>query len=162
MLTAERLREVLHYNPLTGVFTWLVQRKRARRGAVAGTPNGQGYRKIRIDGRPYRAARLAWFYVHGRWPVNKIDHINTIRDDDRLCNLREATDNQSAQNQKRHRDSTHDLKGVYWSSRELKWWAKISVDGRCIRLGRFATAEEAHAAYCAAARQYHGEFAPFA
>ena len=99
---------------------------------------------------------------HRLRPVNKIDHINTVRDDDRFCNLREANDSESARNTKCHRDSTHGLKGVYWSVKELKWWAKISVDGRCIRLGRVATAEEAHAAYCAAARQYHGEFARFA
>ena len=92
LITAERLRELLHYDAETGVFRWKVRpyRTSIQSGTVAGMIYA-GYRRIRVDGQMYQAHRLAWFYIHGHWPVNLIDHKNTIRDDNRLSNLREAT-----------------------------------------------------------------------
>ena len=84
-LTAERLREVLDYDPDTGVFTRKVRTASSVKvGDVAGSLNGKGYIRIRVDGRLYFAHRLAWLYVHGEWPVDQVDHINGIKNDNRI------------------------------------------------------------------------------
>ena len=117
MLTAEELRELLRYDPNTGIFRWKVKQRRVSYGVgdVAGSlDSSSGYHRIRIDGRDYRASRLAWLYVYGRWPTDEIDHKNTIRDDDRLANLREATRGQNNYNTKRFSTNTSGLKGVCW------------------------------------------------
>jgi len=89
-LTAERLREVVTYDPLTGIFRWRVTRGCAKAGAVAGGPEKKGYLRISIDGRRFKAHRLAWLYVKGCWPVDQIDHENGRNADNRFDNLREA------------------------------------------------------------------------
>jgi hypothetical protein len=94
-LTAERLREILGYDPETGLFTRLVRTGRIRAGEVAGTAHSRGYRSIVIDGRVYLSHRLAWLYVHGEWPPEQIDHINRNRADNRLVNLRAAKQSQN-------------------------------------------------------------------
>ena len=99
-ISVARLKEVLGYDAKTGVFVWRYVRKgmSSNRSLVAGMPRKvRGYRYIRIDGQLYAAHRLAWLYIHGRWPVDQIDHINGIRDDNRLVNLREATNGQNQQ-----------------------------------------------------------------
>src|SRR5690606_34614864 len=100
MLTQQRLKELLYYDPETGIFTRLVGRSgpRARAGDVAGSDNGKGYIRIYVDGRPYKAHRLAWFYMHGEWP-EEIDHRNGERADNRLSNLRPVTRQQNNLNQ---------------------------------------------------------------
>jgi len=115
---------------------------------------------ICIDGRHYRAARLAWLYVHGRSPKHEVDHVNTIKDDDRFDNLREATHRQNGQNTKRRIDNTSGFKGVSWHPTG-RWFAYINVNRRRTYLGFFTTPEAAHAARCQAAVQFHGEFARF-
>lgn len=86
-LTAGRLRELLHYNPETGTFTWIARSAHGshiRIGAIAGSsPNSNGYLQIRADGRTYKAHRLAWLYVNGEWPRADIDHKNGVRACDR-------------------------------------------------------------------------------
>ena len=104
MLTQERLKELLEYDPETGFFTRLIGRSgpRARSGDVAGCDNGQGYIRIYVDGRPYKGHRLAWFYVHGAWP-REIDHINGDKSDNKLANLRPATRSRRAWKRPRYR-----------------------------------------------------------
>lgn len=156
MLAAERLRALLTYNPETGVFTW-----RERRGGAAlvdtpaGNINSNGYRVIAIDYVRYRAHRLAWLYVHGCWPVSRIDHVNRMRDDNRFANLRQATDAENSQNRSLGRNSTSGYLGVSWCSASGRWAARIKVDGRKKRLGFFASPEEASAAYERAKAIYH-------
>lgn len=91
ILTAERLRELLTYDPETGEFRWRYTRGCRARGQIAGTVTCLGYLTIAIDGRKYKAHRLAWLHVHGEWPYPEIDHINRIKLDNRLVNLRRAT-----------------------------------------------------------------------
>ncbi len=91
MLTAERLRELLTYDPETGHFRWVFTKGCRAGGQIAGTVRRDGYLCIAVDGRKHKAHRLAWFYMHGRWPHPEIDHINRSKLDNRLCNLREAT-----------------------------------------------------------------------
>ncbi len=89
-LTLERLRALLNYDPATGVFTWARPRKRTTVGAVAGTPTTRGVTRIGIDGWTYTAGRLAWFYVHGTWPVGTLEHLDGNSANDALDNLRDT------------------------------------------------------------------------
>lgn len=156
MLTAERLREVLIYNPETGIFTWLVRaRPGAEAGDVAGCIDRLGYRRIAIDGGQYKAHRLAWLYVCGAFPANGMDHINGDPADNRICNLREATQGENNQNTKSYRNSSSKYLGVSWHTLKKKWQAQITVNGKQHYLGYFANEEEAHSAYCAAKTELH-------
>ena len=156
-LTAERLRELFHYDPLTGVFTRLVSTaSNARAGDVAGTLMQIGYLLIGIQGKSYLAHRLAWLFVHGEWPKDQIDHINRDRTDNRICNLREATIKQNQRNLSKSCNNTSGVPGVHWRSDRAKWWALIESDGQKHYLGMFNTKEEAIAARKAGELKYWG------
>jgi hypothetical protein len=157
-VTGERLRELLHYAPETGAFTWRARsRNGVQVGAVAGCGHGEGYWFIGIDGRRYFAHRLAWLYVHGAWPTADIDHINGVRNDNRIVNLRDVTRSVNLQNQRRapNHNKSSGLLGASFNARKLKWKSTIGVGGKPRHLGFFATAQEAHAAYVAAKRDVH-------
>jgi len=159
-LTVERLREVLDYDPSTGVFIWLISpAARAPVGAVAGCPKPDGYRQIQVDGVNYRAHRLAWLWVHGVWPSGVLDHKDGYRDNNAINNLRPATLSQNGGNMRRHRDNVSGFKGACFEKRSRKWRGTIVINGKQRHLGLFATAEEAHAAYVRAAIETFGEFA---
>jgi len=157
MITHERLLQLLKYNKLTGLFTWREQRQHIKAGAVAGTHKNSGYIEIRIDGVSYQAHRLAWLYVNGEMPAACIDHRNMVKTDNRWRNLREATYAENLRNRVTRRDSGTGRKGVYHAGGRFK--AQITVDGRRLNLGSFATEEEAASAYAKAAALHHGEFA---
>jgi hypothetical protein len=163
MLTAERLRELLDYDQETGRLTNKVSRgASAPAGQLAGSKfrYPDGYPRVTINGKMYLAHRLAWLYVTGVWPVAQIDHINGVSDDNRFANLREASASENSRNSKLPTSNTSGFKGV---CRHRKGWqATIRIDGRTVYLGMFKTPEAAHAAYCAAAREHHGEFARYA
>jgi hypothetical protein len=158
-LTAERLRDVLHYDPGTGVFTWRMRTSRCVHvGDVAGMIHvHDGYRRIGIDGLLYKASRLAWLYTTGEFPTSGIDHVNLVRADDRLCNLREATSSQNNANAPMRKDAKSGFKGVH--RRKNKWVAEIQVNGKHIHLGAFDSAERAFIEYCFAAWRNFGDFA---
>lgn len=153
IVTAARLREVLRYEPETGLFTWL---RGHRTGATAGTVNVSGYVQIKVDGRLYYAHRLAWLYVYGIWPTNEVDHRNTRRSDNSLQNLRDASRTVNSENlQSAHSDGGSGLLGVSWSKEKSKWHARIRIKGRTKFLGYFESSESAGAAYVAAKRTFH-------
>jgi HNH endonuclease len=129
-------------------------------GKIAGSINAQGYRKLQIGGKKkYSAARLAWFYMTGKWPRNEIDHKDCDPLNNRLDNLREATRSENLINWPNFRNK-HGLRGVSMHGRSQKFYkAYICVNGKRTYLGSFKSAEEAHAAYCVAAARLHGEFA---
>lgn len=158
MLTSSDLRSRLHYNPDTGVFTWQVPPK-SRPGAagrVAGSRDLNRYVNISIDRKLYKAHRLAWLYVYGEWPPGLIDHINGVRSDNRLCNLRVVDRTGNAENRRAARSgSASGFLGVVWRPRNRKYEARILANKKYMYLGLFATPEEAHAAYVAAKRKYH-------
>ena len=158
-LTAERLREVLSYHKLSGKFTWLIHRNKSLVGKVAGTIDSNGYVLIRIDGRLYRACRLAYLYVEGMWPAHQIDHKNLDKADDAWLNLRPATNSQNSMNKAILKANTSGFKGVYWLKRERKWLAAITVNKKLKRLGTFRDREAAYRSYLCAAEKLHGEFA---
>lgn len=163
-VTADRLRSVLDYNPDTGVFIWKVGLSPvAPAGSVAGTISKRGRRHIAIDGIVFSAHRLAWVYVHGEWPVKQVDHRNLDRLDNRIDNLRLATNQQNAANRRALRNNRLGIKGVGISTLRVRkpqrYRARIRVNDRLIHLGYFATPEAALAAYDSAARLHFGEFA---
>lgn len=158
-ITIERLKEVLDYDPNSGIFTWRVSVSNVRAGNVAGSIEPNGYVRIEIDRRGYRAHVLAWLYMTGKWPHEQIDHINTEKADNRFCNFREATKAQNIANSKRRSDNTSGRKGVSWHRKSKKWVAWICVDGKSIYLGIFAKLDDAAQAYGEAAEKHFGEFA---
>lgn len=154
--TLERLREVLHYDPDTGIFTWRVRLSpRGNPGTRAGMVKTDGHRKIGIDGVQHFEHRLAWLYHYGVPPTGDLDHKNTVKFDNRIGNLRPATAVQNAFN----RNPRTRFKGVKFQ--RGRYHASIRTGGKTgkrLYLGGFATAEEAHAAYCSKAVELHGEF----
>ena len=157
MIDAGTLRALLDYDPETGVFRWRVTTSnRAVVGSVAGSLNGGGYRHICVRGRTYGAHRLVWLYVHGVWPCGDIDHINRDTADNRLTNLRAASRAENLMNAKKREGARCSLKGVTRVRDRYK--ARVFLGGKETHLGYFATEQEAHDAYCAAAAKEFGAF----
>lgn len=163
ILTQDRLRELLHYDPDTGIFTWLVNRKRARVGDVAGAVQSKGYVTISINRQGMLAHRLAFLYVDGK-PLEagvQVDHINGNRQDNRWVNLRSVTASVNCQNLRRgHKDGTSGgALGVSYAPHKSKnnpWHAQIGLPiKRRVWLGSFPTKEAAQEAYLAAKRKHH-------
>ena len=156
-ITQAKLKELMDYDPETGVFTWKVKpAKQIQIGDVAGCTS-DGYVKIRVLGVLYQAHRLAWLYVHGTLP-HRIDHRDGDGTNNRHGNLRECTQAQNMANTKKHKRNTSGYKGVSWNKDAKKWTAKISINWKMKHLGYFETAELAHEFYCLAADMLHGEF----
>lgn len=154
-LTAQRLRELLNYDPETGLFTWLARpNRRIRIGASVGTPKERGVLQTRIGGYLYRLHRLAWLYVYGVWPNHDIDHIDGNPSNNAIVNLRDVTRSVNLQNRREAmgHNTTSGVLGV--SKAGTRWRARISVDGRQLTTYH-DTIEEARAAYLAAKRLHH-------
>ena len=160
MIEHSELLKILRYDPSDGCFYWNTSRPKVRVGQKAGHLHHKGYINLEIKGKHYAAHRLAWFYVTGSMPTHQIDHINCDKSDNRFVNLREATNGQNRANTKTN--NPHGLKGVRYlpwiSAGKRCWQASIRHNKKSIYLGCFHTKEEAHFAYCAAARDLHGEF----
>lgn len=171
-LSQGELKRRLDYDARSGQFRWKAAREdyfpEALVGKVAGKTNKKGYVVIDISGRRYQASRLAWLWVHGKWPRDQVDHINHQVGDNRIENLRPAGSSEQCWNRRVRREG---LKGCYfgpWKSggkglgmrrRAKPWRAMITVFKKRIPLGWFETEEEAHEAYGRAAREHFGEYA---
>ncbi len=151
-LTHARLLEVLGYDEITGQFINLTKRGAYEAGSAAGSPHALGYIAICIDTKKYLAHRLAWMFVHGTWPCGVIDHINGVRNDNRIVNLRDITHRMNIENRKGPSRGRAFL-GV--SKKRNRWRARIMVDGVEIRLGTYATPEIAQEKYLEAKRELH-------
>lgn len=161
-LTLQRLRDLLHYDPITGLFTWKVNRPAGPNtryaGDLAGTVNKvSGYVVICIDCVDHYAHRLAHLYMTGAWPDDEIDHKDLNRSNNAWLNLRPATKTQQRFNQ-RGKPNRSGFKGVVPTA-EGRFRASINVNNKHIHIGHFDTAEEAHGAYLAKAADVAGEFA---
>jgi hypothetical protein len=161
MLTAEKLRELLDYDPATGEFRW---RERVGFGArftgkVAGTRSKRGYFHIWHAGRQYLAHRLAWLHVHGVWPEGDLDHRDMDKSNNRIENLRPATRSQNSANRGAPKHNSSGLKNVQWHRAARKWTASITVNYQKVYLGLFDSRAGAIAAHVAAAEKHFGEFA---
>ncbi len=154
-LTAEYLRSVLHYDQETGIFTRKVgSANQVKVGDVAGSQGGNGYLQIMVCRRKHLAHRLAWLYMYGEWPKDQLDHINRIRTDNRVANLRDVSTKQNMQNAGKYSSNTSGHPGVSWHKRISKWVAQITHNRKLIHLGSFASLEEAIAARKAAEKLY--------
>lgn len=140
-IDAERLKDLLSYNAETGVFTWRKTKGRAKAGSAAGCKDTCGYEVIRVDNVLYKAHRLAWLYVHGRWPDGLLDHINRKPGDNRIANLREVSQSENMHNATRK--SKSGVPGVRWRHERNRWVAQIRVGYRNHVIGSFLSKDEA-------------------
>jgi hypothetical protein len=153
-ITHALLKEYVHYDSNTGVFTRLKKSGKGAVGARMDGDKGDGYRRVRLLGQRYSAHRLAWFYVHGEWPKGEIDHINHDPSDNRMSNLRDCTKSTNQQNRIRaNRNSKTGYMGVF--KNKNRFGSRIYLGKEDLFLGNFATAEQAHDAYVNAKREHH-------
>jgi len=160
-LTQSRLKELLHYDPVTGVFLRLPRRGKGGNATLkpAGNIHWTGYLRICLEYKSYLGQRLAWLYMTGEWPPEEVDHINRDVADNRFCNLRLACKSENAGNARRRVNNRSGVKGVSWSSSVNRWRARVYKNGKCVYYEAFDTLEEAAAAYERAAKRIFGEFA---
>lgn len=167
MITADRLRELLSYEPETGEFTWLRNRGAAVAGTAAGVHNGLGYRVIRIDGRLYLAHRLC-VAVRPRLLAReraRPHQLRSLRQQDCqpapviFVNLRQSSQRQNVRNSRRRIDNSTGHKGVWWRKDRGKFVSTLKTGDQTLWLGSFSDKEQAAAAYASAARRHFGEFA---
>ena len=159
-LNLEFLKTLLSYNPDTGAIAWNVKRGRSGVNKYAGGVNkNDGYAYVNLNKKRILAHRLAWALHYGEWPETPLDHINMIRSDNRIANLRKATVAENNRNRTKQSNNSTGYKGVTFHKIEKKFHAKIMVNKQRISLGYFNTAEEASAAYIKASEEHHGQFA---
>jgi len=129
MLTAQRLRELLNYDPETGIFTWRVAKsRRVHVGERAGWDRGKGWRVVEIDYRLYPEHTVAWLWMTGDWCPQQLDHRNRVRDDNRWSNLRLATKAQQQENKSLGKNNTSGAKGVTWVPYGTSWRWRAQIE----------------------------------
>jgi len=154
MITQELVKSLFDYDPNTGVFKRKVTvSNNAKVGQTLDSKNSHGYLQAAIKKKSFKVHRLIWLYVYGEFPKDTIDHINGIRDDNRIENLRACTNKENLQNKKFFKNNTTGYKGVV--KKGNKFVAQIGFNGKCKHLGYFLKAEDAHKAYCEAGIKYH-------
>ena len=156
LITQERLKSLLAYDPDTGHLSNLVRRNtRAAPGAHAGSLTTDGYIAIAIEGKKYQAHRLIWLYMTGAWPDEEIDHINRNRADNKWCNLRQASRLENSWNTNGHSKSKSGLKGVAYVARSGRWQVQMRVRGQTHYIGIYDSVETAAAARADAERRLY-------
>ncbi len=159
-LTQQKLKEILSYDPETGIFIWKVSlASNIKPGRVAGYKTRQGYIAIKISRKKYFAHRLAWLYAHGSFPENQIDHINHVKADNSLKNLRACSRSENFANRKKQQNNTSGYKGVAWDKEKRKWRARIGHGRKLFYIGRYKDIKDAAVAYNKKALELFGEFA---
>lgn len=154
-LTQSRLKEIVSYDPKTGLMVRISSKKKSLIGKAATCKTAYGHLQMAVDGWNYPVHRLAWLYMNGEWPEGVIDHIDGNPANNTFNNLRQASYVENAQNIRgAHKDSKSGFLGVCpsWGG---KWKAQIMINGKNKHLGRFATAEEAHSVYMKAKFEHH-------
>ncbi|PZO66178.1 MAG: hypothetical protein DI635_00715 [Pseudoxanthomonas suwonensis] len=156
-LTASCLKNIIHYDPIIGEFTWLVRASRmVPKGMRAGKTDRHGYRRIKIGGTTYKAHRLAWLYQYGEWPNGPIDHIDGNPSNNAIVNLRIGSNGINQQNVRRkQKNNTSGFMGVHKRSDSNRYRACVSLGGKNLFFGSFETPEEAHAVYLEKKRKLH-------
>lgn len=163
-LTQEYIKSIFDYDPKTGVLKWksrcdvLKEWNTCHAGRNFGTKNTDGYIMGTLNYENFYAHRLIWLYMTGKFE-KEIDHEDTDKANNKWKNLRKAIGNQNKFNRPKQRNNKSGYKSVHFRKDTAKWVAKIQVNKKVINLGCFSTPEEAHLAYCAAMKDYHGEFA---
>jgi hypothetical protein len=145
ILTYEEAMQLFDYNPESGIITWKIDNHKARIGNIAGYLHSYGYIQIMVGHREYRAHRLAWLLMYKVWPSKNIDHINGIRDDNRIFNLRDVSQRENSCNRKEHREGKRP--GYFYNQWEKRWDARIFYAHKLKRLGVYDTEDQAAHAY---------------
>jgi len=150
-MTPSDLRRLVEYDKDTGLLTWRPRDGNNRFNAkLSGKPAfsqvSGGYLIGRLNGVNLKAHRVAWAIHYGEWPPNQIDHINGIRSDNRLVNLRSVVNSENGKNQKTRSTNKSGEPCISWFGRDAKWWVKITVDGKTKHIGYFDTIDAAIAA----------------
>lgn len=144
ILTQEKLKTLLHYDPDTGVLIWRAKPSRGIKvGRQAGTPTSEGYLALQINKKKMFAHRAIWFYVYGIWPEQEIDHINRNRADNRFVNLRAATRLENSHNTGKHVTNTSGYKGVTFHRRSKRWQVQLSANNKTFYVGQFTQLTDA-------------------
>ena len=144
IMLQNKLKEFLSYDKNTGLFIWKkFVNTNVIVGSVAGNVDKNGYIVITLKSKKYFAHRLAWLYEYGVMPIKSIDHINQIKTDNKICNLREVTHTENNQNRPIQKNNRTGFKGVFWSNRANKWTAQIQLNYKKIHLGYFINKEDA-------------------
>lgn len=159
MITSEILKEIVDYDPGTGIFKRKIKSSNQKAGVVLGTKNSGGYLIAMIGGKRHSLHRLAWLYFYGRMPNGDIDHINGVRDDNRIDNLRECSRSKNCMNKKINSNNVSGVKGVGWHAQSGKWRARIMTGYKSVFLGRFDSVEEAEKAIVEVRNKMHKDFA---
>lgn len=149
------LKECLAYDPDTGNLWWKISRRGASRSKPAGGWSAGGYWKVTVRRKAYAAHNIAWAIYHGEWPNLLIDHINGNPQDNRIYNLRLATQSQNCMNRAKAKGRSSKYMGVFREKNGRPWRARIRVEGRIISLGRYDKEEDARDAYRDAKIKYH-------
>ena len=145
MISQAKLKDLISYNPDTGILTWIKPtNSRIKIGQEAGKVDNQDYRRVRIEGKDYRSHRLAWLYMTGSFPKGQLDHINGVRDDNRFVNLREVSHTDNHRNKKLYSNNeTSGYTGVSYCIHKASYRAQIKVLGRTVHLGYFDDMDKA-------------------
>jgi hypothetical protein len=147
-ISQEELNSILAYDPLTGILIWKDNRSNMIKGSIAGSVNSAGYKTITINSKTFRVQRIIWIMMFGYIPNDFfIDHVNGNKIDNRLENLRLATNSQNQQNRPAPKNNSSGYRGVTWHKQMNKWMARISHHGKRKLIGFFDSAEDAYKAY---------------
>ena len=164
MITQARLHELLHYDPETGLFTWINKSSpyanAVKIGGAAGSPMSTGYIVIRVDREQHLAHRLAYLYMEGEFPPRHmdVDHKDTIPSNNRWDNLRLATRSKNKFNSNGNSNNKSGVKGVSYNKRHNYWVAQTTLNGKHITIGIFYDKDKAIHARQEWAKEHHGEF----
>ena len=159
-ITQEKLKEILDYNPDTGLFIWKVNSaKNVKSGHIAGNLKDTGYIRIKINKKMYLAHHLAFLYVYGNFPKDIIDHIDSDRANNKISNLRECSHQQNMKNLRLYSNNSSGHKNVSWVKSRNRWIVQLKVNGKQKYIGSFDNLELADLVAQEARNKYHGEFA---
>lgn len=140
----ERLRELFYYTPSTGVLVWRQKNRQHYALQPAGGIDGWGYLKTEVDGKRILNHRIAWALHYGEWPDGGLDHVNRIKTDNRIANLRIASNSENTRNAGKHKDCMSGIRGVSLHKKTSRWRARINIDGKELSLGYFDNKDDAH------------------
>jgi hypothetical protein len=158
-LNWDYLHNILDYDEDTGIFKWKVRKGNSIYvGDIAGSFYTSGYRRIIINGIDYKEHRLAWYYVYAKWPEKLIDHIDGIKYNNAISNLREVTNSENMQNQKtamKNKTSGSSIPGVYFYRNNNKYCAQLQINGKLKSFGSYSTIEEAESICIEMRRKYY-------
>jgi len=147
-LSQNELKSIFEYDPFTGTLRWKEKRSNIVQNSMAGCIHGSGYKVVTIKSKTYKLHRIIWIMLFGEIPKGfYLDHINGNKIDNRLENLRLATNNQNQQNRPAPKNSSSGYRGVTWHKVANKWMARICHEKKRMTIGFFDTAEDAYEAY---------------